>query len=338
MAYSSEIVERARQHLAEARADRESENRAHLEQAYARVPRIREIDIALRHSMAAAAQLIFEQGLDAREHMEQVKRQNLSLQQERARLADEYFEEGFLDDSPICDKCGGTGYMGNTMCECLSELCRQEQRKTLRKSLGAIAGGPESFSQFRLSYYPDAVDRRFGASPRAIMERNFQKCQNYAGNFSMNSGNLLFVGATGLGKTYLSVCIAKAVAEKGYRVAYESAPHLFNKLEKARFSQNEEAKAEVERILGSDLLVLDDLGTEMMSQFVTASMYSLINDRILERKPTVISTNFTFEDLSRRYSEQVASRLYGDYTVLMFAGEDIRRKKMEMPNENRNYF
>lgn len=338
MAYSLEVISRARQRLSDARAEREAENRAHLEQAYRQIPRIREIDIALRQSMAAAAQYVFTQGLDAKEHLDMVRKQNRSLQEERARLASENFEEGFLDDSPICDRCGGTGYVGNTMCECLSELCRQEQRKALRKSLGAIAGGTESFHSFRLSFYPDTIDRRYGASPRTIMERNFQKCQNYAANFSMNAGNLLFVGATGLGKTYLSVCIAKAVAEKGFSVVYESAPHLFQKLERARFSQNEDAKAEADRILNADLLVLDDLGTELMSQFVTATLYSLINDRILERKPTVISTNFNYDDLSHRYTEQVASRLYGDYTVLMFAGEDIRRKKMEMPNENRNYF
>ena len=146
MAYSLEVVQRARARLAQAKEDRESENRQHLAEAYAKVPRIREIDMQLRRTMAQAAQAAFLQGTDGKELLEQVRDQNLSLQRERARLAEEYFEEGFLDDSPICTNCGGSGYVGTAMCECLRELCRQEQKK----EVSILSGGKESFSQFRL--------------------------------------------------------------------------------------------------------------------------------------------------------------------------------------------
>ena len=129
MAYSNEVVQRARNRLAQAKEDRESENRQHLAQAYAKVPRIKEIDILLRRTMAQAAQAAFLQGSDGRELLEQARRQNLELQQERALLIFENFEEGYLDESPICEVCGGTGYLGSNMCECLTELCRQEQKK-----------------------------------------------------------------------------------------------------------------------------------------------------------------------------------------------------------------
>ena len=129
MAYSAEVVKRARARLAQAKEDRESENRQHLAVAYARVPRIQEIDIQLRRTMAQAAQAAFLQGGDGRELLEKARLENLELQQERAILAMENFEEGYLDDSPICDKCGGSGYIGSNMCECLTELCRQEQKK-----------------------------------------------------------------------------------------------------------------------------------------------------------------------------------------------------------------
>ena len=320
MAYSAEVVRRARARLAQAKEDRESENRQHLAQAYAQVPRIKEIDLLLRRTMAQAAQAAFLQGSDGRELMEQVRQQNLGLQQERARLAAENFEEGFLDDSPICSVCGGSGYVGTTMCECLRELCRQEQKK----EVSILSGSKETFNQFRLDYYPDRVDPKYGASPRTIMERNFQNCRRYALTFTPHAGNLLFVGGTGLGKTFLSACIARAVADRGYSVVYESAAHLFGKLEQAKFSPSEENRREAARFTECDLLIVDDLGTEMPGQFVTATLYTLLNDRILGNLPMVISTNLNVEEISRRYSPQIASRLHGSFQRLTFVGEDIR--------------
>lgn len=320
MAYSTEVVQRARVRLAQAKEDRESENRQHLAEAYTRVPRIKEIDMQLRRTMAQAAQAAFLQGSDGRELMEQIREENLGLQEERARLAEENFEEGFLDETPICDKCGGSGYVGSTMCECLRELCRQEQKK----EVSILSGSKESFNQFRLDYYPDRVDPQYGASPRTIMERNFQNCRRYAATFNLNAGNLLFVGGTGLGKTFLSACIARTVADRGYSVVYETAAHLFGKLEKARFNPTEESRREAEKFTACDLLIVDDLGTEMPGQFVTASLYSLLNDRMLAGKPMVVSTNLNVDEVSRRYTPQIASRLYGGFQRLTFVGEDIR--------------
>ena len=320
MAYSAEVVKRARARLAQAKEDRESENRQHLAVAYARVPRIQEIDIQLRRTMAQAAQAAFLQGGDGRELLEKARLENLELQQERAILAMENFEEGYLDDSPICDKCGGSGYIGSNMCECLTELCRQEQKK----EVSVLSGSREAFNQFRLDYYPDRIDPKYGASPRTIMERNLKICRTYALTFAPNAGNLLFVGGTGLGKTFLSACIARAVADRGYSVVYESAGHLFGKLEQAKFSPSEEARREAARFSECDLLILDDLGTEMSGQFVTAAFYTLLNDRILAGKPMVISTNLNIDEAARRYSPQIASRLQGSFQGLTFVGEDIR--------------
>ena len=319
MPYSAEVVKRARERLAQAREDRESENRQHLAEAYARVPRIREIDMQLRRTMAQAAQAAFLQGSDGKELLEQARQENLALQREREELVRQFFEEGYLDDSPICRLCGGTGYVGSTMCECLTELCRQEQKKEI-----SILAGKESFSQFRLDYYPDRIDPMYGASPRTIMERNFQTCKRYALYFSQNAGNLLFVGGTGLGKTFLSACIARTVADRGFSVAYETAAHLFGNLEKARFNPTEDSRREAEKYTSCDLLILDDLGTEMPGQFVTAALYSLLNDRLLAGRPMVVSTNLNVEEMNRRYSPQIASRLHGGFTRLTFVGEDIR--------------
>ena len=156
------------------------------------------------------------------------------------------------------------------------------------------------------------------------MERNFRTCRSYALTFSQHSGNLLFVGGTGLGKTFLSACIAKTVTDRGYSVVYETAGRLFAKLERAKFSGDEEARKEVEKYDKCDLLIIDDLGTEMPGQFVTAALYSLVNERLLENKPMVISTNLNVDEMARRYSPQIASRLHGGFNRLTFVGEDIR--------------
>ena len=323
MGYSTEVMQRARARLASAKADRESENQQHLAEAYNRVPRLREIDRQLRMTMAMAAQAVFASGGDVNAAMEEAKNKNLSLQREREALVRMYFEEGYLDDSPICDRCGGSGYVGSQMCECLAELCRQEQKKELT----FLNVGRETFDQFRLDYYPDRIDSKFGVNVRTVMEKTYQTCRRYAYGFTERSGNLLFSGDTGLGKTFLSACIARTVADRGFSVVYESAGHLFAKLERAKFSGDEQAREEVKKYSECDLLIVDDLGTEMPGQFTTAALYSLVNDRLLAGKAMIISTNLNTEDLSRRYSSQIASRLRGSFTRVAFLGDDIRVKK-----------
>lgn len=323
MAYSAEVVQRARARLAQAKADRESENLRNLMDAYSRFPRLKQIDKQLRQTMSMAAQAVFSQGGDVRQAMEQAKQENLALQLERRELIAANFEEGYLDETPICEHCGGNGYVGTQMCECLTELCRQEQKK----ELSLLSGGKETFHQFRLEYYSDVYDPRYGTSPRVLMERIFRNCRSYAATFSLNSENLLFVGGTGLGKTFLSACIARVVADRGYSVCYETANRLFSKLERAKFNNDEEARQETLKYTSCDLLIIDDLGTEMGGQFVTAALYNVLNERILSGKPMIISTNLTIEEAARRYSPQIGSRLQGNFSLMPFVGEDIRVMK-----------
>lgn len=323
MGYSNEVIQRARARLAQAKADRENENMRRLAQAYQQVPRLREIDRELRQSMVAAARSAFVSGEDGRATFQAVRQENQALQQERAALVAEHFEPGYLDDNPVCPHCGGSGYMGSTMCRCLAELCRQEQRSELT----FLNLGDERFDQFRIDFYPDRIDPKFGVNIRAVMEKTYQTCRRYAAEFSNQSGNLLFSGSTGLGKTFLSACIAKTVADRGYSVIYESAGHLFSRMERARFGNDEEARKETEKYTACDLLIVDDLGTEMGGQFTTSALYTLVNDRILSRKATIISTNLTTEELEKRYSPAIASRLRGNFLRIAFLGDDIRLKK-----------
>ena len=320
MAYSADVVRRARQSLAQCKEDKQSKYRQALQQAYAKVPRLKEIDLELRRSMTAAAQTVFSQGGDAVAAMEQVKNANLALQAERRTLVEKNFAPGFLDDTPNCPHCSDNGYLGNTMCRCLELMCRSEQKKEIAQ----LTTGTEVFENFRLDYYSQSIDRKYGASPRDIMTLTFKNCRLYAEGFGENSGNLLFTGGTGLGKTFLSACIANLVTDKGYSVAYESASQLFNKLEKNKFNPEEETRLQAEKFLNSDLLIIDDLGTEMPGTFVTAALYNLLNERLLAGKSMIISTNLTNDEIAKRYTMQIASRLRGDFKGMTFIGDDIR--------------
>ncbi len=320
MSYSADIVIRAKAVLAQQRADAQSRYNQRLQEAYEKVPRLREIDKQLRLSMTLAAKTVFSEGGDPQAAMEEVKKANLLLQQERKALLEENFQPGYLEEETICSHCGGSGYLGSHMCGCLQSLCRQEQKKTLSQ----LTRGAERFEDFRLDYYPDTVDRTVGVSPRSLMEKTFRVARQFALEFTPGCGNLLFCGYTGLGKTFLSACIADVVADKGYGIVYESAPSLFAMLEKNRFNPSDITRAECEKYETCDLLIIDDLGTEMPGNFVTAALYALLNQRLLDGKSMLISTNLNNEEIAKRYSPQIASRLQGEFTNLPFLGQDIR--------------
>lgn len=319
MAYSQEVLRRAQERLAQQKADHESKQNQRLWESYGKVPRLRQIDLELRRTMTLAAQSAFQKGGDAAAIMEKVKQQNLGLQAERKALVEENFAPGYLEETPLCGACGGSGFVGNTMCQCLRALCREEQKKEIAK----LTCGAETFENFRLDYYPEKVDTALGVSPRQVMAKVLAYSKKYAEGFTPGM-NMLFVGGTGLGKTYLSACVANAVADKGCSVAYESAPQLFEKLNKNQFDPDAESARQVSQLKSCDLLIIDDLGTELTTNFVIAALYSLVNDRLVTGKSMVISTNLNVGEIAQRYNPQIASRLQGDFKNLVFVGEDIR--------------
>ncbi len=322
MAYSEQVLRRARVRLEQAKQERERENAAHRQEAYERYPRLKEIDRELQLTMAQLMATALRHGEDPTQAIAQIRDRNLALQRERDWILEAGdFEEGFLDDAPVCAKCGGTGYEGNQMCSCLRELCRQEQKKELTSLLGS---GRESFDTFRLDVYSDVYDDTLGTSPRKLMQSNFNICRRYAQNFTPQSGNLLFSGATGLGKTFLSACIARQVADRGFSVVYETAIRMFADFEAEKFG-GEEQRGLTHKYLACDLLIIDDIGTEMTTQFTISAMYNIINTRLMDGKATVISTNLVPEAIEGRYSPQIASRILGTYRLIKFAGSDIRR-------------
>ena len=322
MAYSAQVLRRARARLEQAKLERERDSEAHRAAAYERYPRLREIDRELQQSMAELAIAFLKK--DSEEALGAIRTRNQTLQAERNWILEAgEFEDGYLDDTPVCTRCGGTGYDGSQMCSCLRELCRQEQKKELTSLLGS---GRESFDTFRLDVYSDAYDPKLGTSPRELMRSNLNICKKYAAGFSAASGSLLFSGATGLGKTFLSACIARQIADRGFSVMYETAIRLFGDFETEKFGAQGGDGSLTRKYFDCDLLIIDDLGTEMTTQFTVSALYSVLNTRMMEGKPILISTNLLPEALETRYSPQIASRIVGTFRLIKFAGDDLRRK------------
>ena len=196
-----------------------------------------------------------------------------------------------------------------------------------KTSLRLLPLGEARFETFRFDLYDSTEWEGYGISPRANMERNFDVCRDFACQFSRGGGDLLLSGGTGLGKTFLSACIARVVSESGFSVVYDTAISIFAKLENDKFRPDEETAAEVRRCESCDLLILDDLGTEMTTSFVQSALYQMVNGRMIAGRSTIISTNLAPEELGQRYGAAILSRIEGGYEILPFFGEDIRRKR-----------
>lgn len=321
MAYSYTIVQRAMARLQSEKEQNERSSRARIAAIYEKEPRLGEIERELRRTAAHVLAATFRRQGDPVAAMQQLKKENLALQQERDWILQaEGLEPDDLTVQPICPTCGGTGYVGAAMCECLKELCRQEQKKELTNLFGA-----ESFEKFRLDLYPEQYDNQLKRSPREVMNRTYHDTLSYAQNFTCTSPSLLFVGATGLGKTYLSACIARTVADRGFSVSYAPVGQLMAAFENEKFRPQPDTSC-TEEYFSCDLLIIDDLGTEMTTQFTISALYQILNTRLMGAKPTIVSTNLPLGDLSARYSEQIASRLLGAYRLYKFYGDDIRFK------------
>jgi len=319
--------------LARAKADFEEKKRQHesfamhkLQKVYAKAPHIRELDIELRATMSELVGAALSVGTTQK--IEDIRKRNLELQKEREdALIRAGFRGDYLEDEYMCQSCHDTGYINSKMCECLKSLYAEEQRASLSNLFKL---GNETFENFDLTLYDDTPKSESGVSPRQSMEDVYNFCVLYAERFGKKSMNLMLIGSPGLGKTFLSACIAGVVADSGFSVVYDMATSIFSKFEDARFQRAEEpgeVRSDIRRCMECDLLIIDDLGTEMTTAFTVSVLYEIINTRLINARKTIVNSNLTLDEMRRRYSEQIMSRLEGEYQVLRFYGDDIRKKR-----------
>ena len=330
MSYEPTVMRKALARL-ERRRESRDRRRDYLErELYTRSPALKKIDADLRGTvadlalLAAGAKPVEADGPE----IAAIRARNEELQKERARmLAELGYGTDSLDGTPDCPKCGDTGWADTRMCTCLRELCAQEQLRALTALLNLT--DEQDFDRLRLDIYSDRPWQEQARSPRENMKRIVELCEGYARQFpNYPLKNLLLTGGTGLGKTFLSGCIAREVSRRGYSVVYDTAIDLFAAFEARRFSRDageeRQARDDTRRYLGCDLLILDDLGSEFTGPLAQASLYEVVNGRLQAGRHTVISTNLSLELIAQRYSPQLASRIRGLYRRLSFYGDDLR--------------
>jgi len=324
MAYDQKNLRRAKRRYEELVAAHENDLIRRRQRVREEIPRLGEIDRELRSTVIGAINAALHHGDDAETRILAIKDVNLELQREQAEiLTMNGYPFNYLADVPMCEECEDTGFVGKKMCSCLAKLYEEEQKKELAKSIDIAYS---TFDHFVFSYYSDVPDPRFGVSARDNIGYIFDTCNDFARSFGRHSDNLLMQGSSGLGKTFLAGCIANVVVESGFSVLYESACSLFARIDADRFRREEdETGIDIERYLNCDLLILDDLGTESMTNYGMTMLYRLINTRKTNKKQCVVITGLSQDELRRRYGPQIASRLEGDYTALRFFGEDVRK-------------
>ncbi|MBQ5843203.1 MAG: ATP-binding protein [Clostridia bacterium] len=246
--------------------------------------------------------------------MNKIKERNLCLQEERRQKLLSYgIPEDY--DTPVfsCPVCGDTGYDGKTFCSCVIKMCAVDAY--LSSGLGK-ALLDQTFENFSLKYY--------GGKSRDDMSDVLDTCIDFAQNFGTGA-NLLLTGGTGLGKTHLSSAIAQKVIDKGYTVVYESAQTVFDAFESVRFGRGND---NTDKYITCDLLIIDDLGTEFSTQYTAAVLYQLVNQRLVNGKSLILSTNLGGKELLKRYGDRIYSRLLGSFDTCVFSGNDVRLIKL----------
>lgn len=305
---------------------RQAENRRLLEQrrkeAYAKIPRLGEIDEEVAALSAAKARAL----INGRESgLEDLKASISLLSQERtALLLTNGYPQNYLEMPYTCPKCQDTGYIGSQKCICfkraaLELLYTQSNLKEILEK--------ENFDHFSFDYYSDTItDESTGMSALTAARRAYDTCRDFVQNFDTVFDNLLLYGDTGVGKTFLSHCIAHELLESAHFVLYFSAFDLFDLFAGSAFSKNEDMAGE-DLVYDCDLLIIDDLGTELTNSFVSSQLFLCINERIMRKKSTIISTNLKLENISELYSERTFSRILSSYQTIKLLGNDIRMQK-----------
>lgn len=299
------------------------------EEIYRKLPEFSEIDAQIASaSTACARRLLAQEGPSREASVANLRKTIAGLSARRGELLS---RAGYPADylSPVyrCPDCQDTGYIGRKKCHCFRQaiidlLYMQSNLREILKT--------ENFGTFSLDYYSEQVkDPVTGQSAAQTARRAQEECRRFVRDFDRSFENLFLYGDTGLGKTFLSHCVARELIESTHSVIYFSAFRLFDLFADSAFGRADPgAQNELEQhIFDCDLLIIDDLGTELVNSFVSSQLFLVLNERILRKKSTLISTNLSLATFADTYSERIFSRISSNYTMLKLIGDDIRIQK-----------
>ncbi|MBO4355772.1 MAG: ATP-binding protein, partial [Clostridia bacterium] len=293
-----------------------------LEELHALFPEVKQIDVELAKTGSLIMAEI-EKGKDGlEERLDNIRQDNELLMNERAKILERNgYPANYSDVKYDCEKCKDTGFVGATMCSCMRF---QLSLANLDSSgLGKLLE-TQSFDSFSLKYYEN------DSKAYSRMSDVLRVCSEYADNFDDTTReNLLFYGPTGLGKTHLSTAIAGVIIDRGFEVVYESAQNMFDEVAAERFGRSfNGVTPDPGRFFSCDLLIIDDLGTEVPSSLSVSTLYNVINSRIIAGKPMIINTNCDSSETRKLYGDRIYSRFMGHFTLLSFVGRDVRLQKL----------
>lgn len=323
MSYSQEVYAKATEMLERRREKANLEAQERLDEISKNLP---ELDVIQRQLAQIGLNIskVFLYSSDKQADIERLMQESLELQQQKKEiLTKNGYSENALDVQYTCPACKDTGFIGSRRCKCHNELLKDIERSNLAK----IAPIDDcTFDTFDVNYYPQQIMEN-GISPRDKAERIMNSCRKYASSFTRASKNIMFMGGTGLGKTHLSLAIANVVINRGFSVVYGTAQNILSDLQNENFGRDDNLRYYERAVLNCDLLILDDLGTEFKSAYTVACLYNIINSRLSAKLPTIVSTNFTLDELEEKYDQRITSRITGEYSQLILVGNDIRYMK-----------
>jgi DNA replication protein DnaC len=292
---------------------------------YDKLPRLKAIEDEMVKLSIDITRAILNKSNDIDVLLQNLQKKQLDLKIEKAEiLSYNKYPVDYLELKYNCKNCKDTGYIRGEKCSC---LVQKEIESLYEQSNISETMKYQNFDQFRLDFYSDETDEN-GNSPRDNMKDIYMKCIRYTQNFDSHNINLLFIGKPGLGKTFLCNSIAKELIDKGRSVIYQVSSELIDLIRKYKFDfDNEENNAPaLNKIYNCDLLIIDDLGTELPTQFSSLVIYNILNKRLINNKKMIISTNLDTDEIMNCYSERIYSRVFGSFSMYKFYGEDIRLK------------
>ena len=319
MAYSKQSVDFARNLLDKRRQENEANRLSALKEAYYVCPELEDIDKELSSVSRKIIDAIALGKGECDKEIAKIRKDNLALQEKRALLLEKHgFTRDFTDKKYNCKLCKDTGYSGVRMCSCMRNIILLKEYES--SGLGNLLK-KQSFDTFSFDFY-DGTDKR-------VMQDNYNDLYDFAHNFDLDKRSFLLFGGTGLGKTHLSTSVAKYLIDHGYNVIYETAQNIFADFDADRFRDRFNGEEPISnKYLDCDLLIIDDLGTEIVSNSTVSYLYNIINTRLNKDLPIIANTNLRQEEIRKLYQDRITSRLFGEFIIKVFSGNDIRKQKI----------